>query len=245
MNMTGYGGGVSSTNDIVFTAAGNHTFYALNGYTGQILWKQYDSSGDGALWSWGPPSITDGMVFLTSMGTSPPGRLEAYAVPYSTVENATFTESGLTSGALWNLTFDGSVFSSNTTSITIDNISSAVHYWSINAVANGTGVRFEPSPTNGTIPSQSMQFSFSIAFNKQFLVTFGVRPSKSGTTMPKNGRSFWYGSGAVVSISATPGQGFYFSRWASSTKSIVFSNKSSSTTTAIIGNTGKITAVFG
>ncbi|MDA4123232.1 MAG: PQQ-binding-like beta-propeller repeat protein [Thaumarchaeota archaeon] len=84
MNMSGYGGGVSSTNDIVFTSDGNHNFYALNAMTGAILWQHNDPSG-GSQWNWGPPSITNGMVFETTLGNTSTGRIEAYAIVPSSI----------------------------------------------------------------------------------------------------------------------------------------------------------------
>ncbi|MFI5420771.1 MAG: PQQ-binding-like beta-propeller repeat protein, partial [Nitrososphaerales archaeon] len=83
MNFTsgGLSGGVSSTNSLVFTSDGNHTFYALNGLTGSVLWSHHDTSGGGAgtvLWTWGAPSITNGTVFETTMGTSTTGLVEAF-----------------------------------------------------------------------------------------------------------------------------------------------------------------------
>jgi alcohol dehydrogenase (cytochrome c) len=244
MNMTGYAGGVSSTNDIVFAQDGNHTFYALNGYTGQILYQRYDPSGDGILWSWGSPSITNGMVFQVTSGVSPPGNLEALAIPYTSPENATFTETGLPTGQQWNVTFDGMTYSSNTTTITVSNVSSAIHFWSVGSIPVATGTRLESYPNNGSIPSQSDQFSFSIAFNNQYLVSIGLKPGKSGTVSPSSG-SYWFNASSIVTISATPNQGFTFSRWASSTKEIAIANKTATTTTATINGPGKITAIFG
>ncbi|HXQ91801.1 MAG TPA: PQQ-binding-like beta-propeller repeat protein [Nitrososphaerales archaeon] len=81
VNMVGMGGGVSSTNDLVFTSDGNHNFYALNALTAAVLWTHNDPTGGNAgvlYWSWGPPSITNGRVFETTMGSSTTGLLEAY-----------------------------------------------------------------------------------------------------------------------------------------------------------------------
>jgi alcohol dehydrogenase (cytochrome c) len=76
----GLGGGASTTTDIVFTASGNNTFYAFNALSGQLLWSRSEPTGGGlsAYWSWGAPSITDGMVFETTMGLN--GVLEAFSL---------------------------------------------------------------------------------------------------------------------------------------------------------------------
>jgi glucose dehydrogenase len=76
----GLGGGASTTNNVVFTAAGNNTFYAFNASNGTLLWSHHDATGGGldAYWSWGAPSIVNGMVFETTMGNSSNGLLEAW-----------------------------------------------------------------------------------------------------------------------------------------------------------------------
>ena len=66
-----YSGGVSSSNNLVFTTDGNGTFYALDASNLKVLWK-YDTGGSFGtyfgLWNFGPPSITDGMLFDTLIG---------------------------------------------------------------------------------------------------------------------------------------------------------------------------------
>jgi len=100
-NETGYGGGVSSTNDLVFTSDGVHNFYALNASSGKILWLGHDSSGSTnqptQFWSWGPPSITDGYVFESSFGNSSVGQLEAYTVRGLTTTTITSSQSSSSS----------------------------------------------------------------------------------------------------------------------------------------------------
>jgi outer membrane protein assembly factor BamB len=77
------GGGASTTNSLVFTSAGNHTFYALNASNGAVMYSRSDPSGGNAgvaYWSWGAPSIINGKLFVTTMGSSTGGMLEAWAV---------------------------------------------------------------------------------------------------------------------------------------------------------------------
>ncbi len=93
-------GGASSTNDIVFTAAGNHTFYALNAENGDVLWSRRDLSGGNQTWywSWGAPSVVNGMLFETTMGSSTTGgKLEAFALPSEITTNSTTSSSSTTS----------------------------------------------------------------------------------------------------------------------------------------------------
>jgi plastocyanin len=77
-NEDGYGTGASSTNSLVFTSDANHHFYAFNGFSGgSPLWN-YTDNGGGKTWSWGPPAVTDGMVFESTFGNTTSGYLEAF-----------------------------------------------------------------------------------------------------------------------------------------------------------------------
>ena len=74
-NMPGnYSGGVSSTNDLLFTQDGNGTFYALDARNGSILWRyetgEFGGTYQGALWNFGPPSVTNDMIFETMIGNN-------------------------------------------------------------------------------------------------------------------------------------------------------------------------------
>jgi outer membrane protein assembly factor BamB len=78
------GGGASTTNSLVFTSDGNHNFYALNASNGAVMYNRNDPSGGNAgvaYWSWGAPSIINGKLFVTTMGSSTNGLLEAWAIP--------------------------------------------------------------------------------------------------------------------------------------------------------------------
>jgi outer membrane protein assembly factor BamB len=78
-NLVGRGGGVSSADNLVFYSDGNHNFYVADAKTGAILWQYHDPTGSAFLWSWGPPSIVDGLVLWTTYGSSAaPGHLIAF-----------------------------------------------------------------------------------------------------------------------------------------------------------------------
>ncbi len=66
-NLRGLAGGVSSTNDIVFTSDSSGVYYAFDALNGNLLWN-YSSgrSNPYGLANWGPPSVTGGIVFETS-----------------------------------------------------------------------------------------------------------------------------------------------------------------------------------
>ena len=76
----------------------------------------------------------------------------------------------------------------------------------------------------------------------QYLISFAVSPSYSGTTSP-SGTNLWKDAG-VLSISATPSASSTFSSWSSNTGLNTFVNANSASTTAMIGGPGTITANF-
>jgi glucose dehydrogenase len=80
-NLAGRGGGVSSADNLVFYSDGNHAFYAASAKTGAVLWTYDDPTGSAFLWSWGPPSVVDGLVLWTTYGLSgSPGHLIAFSL---------------------------------------------------------------------------------------------------------------------------------------------------------------------
>ncbi|SRR5579875_1553391 len=88
-NMWGLGGGVSSTNDLVFTQDGSQNYYSLDARTGKVLWSYAPTNSDSylGLWNWGPPSIVDGMVFETLFGPTGGGVL-AFTTDTSIVDTS-------------------------------------------------------------------------------------------------------------------------------------------------------------
>jgi len=80
-------------------------------------------------------------------------------------------------------------------------------------------------------------------YKTQYLVSFAVSPSGSGTTTPS--ATAWYDARATIDpISATANPGYTFSSWSTSTTSIVIASPSSESTTATIDGAGTITATF-
>jgi glucose dehydrogenase len=143
-NNGGLSGGVSSTNNLVFTSDGNHTFYALNGFTGSVLWSHHDPSGGGAgtvLWTWGAPSITNGTVFETTMGTSTTGMVEAFMpgnlLPTVTISLGSVSESVVHGHSIANIaTIAGGT---QLISFTVSGLpSKAKLTWTFNPVADST-----------------------------------------------------------------------------------------------------------
>lgn len=230
-------GGVSSTNNIIFTT-GNHTLLALNGETGSVLWNYSEPGGSARYrWSWGPPSVTDGMLFFTTWGANGEGDLQAFALP-ATVN---FVESGLPTGESWKVQFDGQWYKGNTSTISVPSVPPGTYDWQVKgSIPSGTGTRYEAAVANGTV-TVPQQLTVKVSYNEQYHVKFAV--SGNGQVSPS--KPGWYESGAVVNITATPGSGSTFVKWVTSPGSrILVRHPKSPKTTAVIDGTGTITAEF-
>ena len=94
MYLNGLSGGTSTTNGLVFTADQQGNYYALNAQTGATLWRY--ASGKSSQYfaaNWGPPSVTDGMLFATSFTNN--GGVLIFSLP-STSTSASSTTSTTT-----------------------------------------------------------------------------------------------------------------------------------------------------
>jgi outer membrane protein assembly factor BamB len=204
----GWATGVSTTNYLVFTADGNHHYYALDARNGQILWNYPQPLGNnkGPYWSWGPPSITDGAVFETTLGNTTTGVLEAFtpnsAIPV-VVQTATGVGSPVTSATV---SFSSSVIagdlivvgvthnlSSNITSIT-DSLGDSFTK-DIDQIAQGgyQGIWFTTAKSTG---SDSVTVTVS-SFGAIYLNLYEL----SGTAL-KFSTSSGSGSGTILSVTS-------------------------------------------
>lgn len=113
--------------------------------------------------------------------------------------------------------------------------------WSVNnpiVAGSGTERWDAASGTSGTVSSA---VTIAPMYYDQFVVTFAVSPSGSGSTSP-SGTNVWENAGSL-SISATANSGYAFSTWSSNTGSITFSANAVSTS-ATINGPGTITGNF-
>lgn len=76
-NFPGFSGGVSSSNNLVFTADSSGNYYALDAKTGTELWKYSSGKSSPFFSNWGPAAVTDGLLFVTSFTTN--GGVMAFA----------------------------------------------------------------------------------------------------------------------------------------------------------------------
>ena len=102
VTLPGLGGGVSSTNDLVFTSDGQSNFYAYNASSGARAWSYNNGRGNfnDGLANWGPPSVVDGMLFETSVAND--GGVFAFrpqsSSSLSSTTSSTSTTSSVSSG---------------------------------------------------------------------------------------------------------------------------------------------------
>lgn len=93
--LNGLAGGVSSTNNLVFSSDGDGEFYAFNAETGQLLWTYLGSGGSFlGFSSRTPPSIVDGLVLETEYGQN--GGVLAFTSNTSIIETSYPTTSSST-----------------------------------------------------------------------------------------------------------------------------------------------------
>ena len=93
-----------------------------------------------------------------------------------------------------------------------------------------------------SITSVTAPQTLTFTWTEQYMVTFAVSPSGSGSASP-SGSNVWENAGSL-SITATPNAGYTFSNWSSDTGSITFSDANSASTTATINGPGTITSNF-
>lgn len=102
-----------------------------------------------------------------------------------------FVETGLQTGTSWNITFGGTVYSSVTDTITIDNLSAQDYSWSTSNTIQNSQIQFVTTQTSGSlaVPSQLTQ---SIVYSAQYLVTYVATGNVLSVSIPADQ---WINSG--------------------------------------------------
>ncbi len=162
---------------------------------------------------------------------------------YKTQFEVSFSQTGISSDAGTNtvLTLNGIpyAYSALPTSIWVD--AGISFSWS-SPVAGSSGEQFVYIEDSGLASPITGSGTDVATYTTQYLVTFIVSPSGSGSTSPA-GTNVWENADSL-SITATPNTGYTFSSWSSNTESITFNNANSASSTATISGTGTITATF-
>jgi outer membrane protein assembly factor BamB len=138
---------------VVYVGSEDHNVYALNATTGKQVWKyktgsMVDSS----------PAVANGIVYVGS------DDYKVYAFgpsPVSTpiVRHVTFTESGLPPGTTWTVTFNGTMFSNSSSTITFNVISNGSYAYTVGSVSGYTA-----SPLTGTVIVKGADVNQQITF---------------------------------------------------------------------------------
>ena len=106
----------------------------------------------------------------------------------------TFIENGLATGTVWNVTFGGTLYSSTTNKITINNVSAISYSWSTSPYVQLSQIKYAVNQTSGSInvPSQLTQ---SVTYQTQYLVTYTTNGNVLPVTVPL---SEWVNSGGLA-----------------------------------------------
>jgi hypothetical protein len=208
------------------------TIYGVmtNGTNVRYLWAGWTGTGTGSYTGTGNNS-----ALVTMNG--PINETASWTCQYQ----VTFSQTGLDSdaGTITVLTVGSTSYAYNALPSNAW-VNSGTSYGWANPVSVSSNEQFtQTAGSNGTVTTYG---TISATYQKQWLVSFAVSPSGSGTTSP-SGTNVWENAGSL-SISATNGTGRKFSMWRSNTGSITFANSYSNSTTATISGSGTITAIF-
>jgi uncharacterized repeat protein (TIGR02543 family) len=201
-----------------------------------IFTSTVGSSNNGEQFVLTTPAATPASGFSLNGATTVTGT-------YKTQFEVSFSQTGISSDAGTNtvLTLNGIpyAYSALPTSIWVD--AGTSFSWS-SPVVGSSGEQFVYIGDSGLASPITGSGTDVATYTTQYLVTFIVSPSGSGSTSPA-GTNVWENADSL-SITATPNTGYTFSSWSSNTGSITFNNANSASATATISGTGTITATF-
>ena len=124
-----------------------------------------------------------------------------------------FEESNLPAGTTWSLTVDGSVRTSNTSTIHANETNGDYTYTVVSPIAAGAGVQYVAEPSSGGYTVDSASLIVPIGFIEQFALSTSVVPSGDGSVSPSSG---WFNASSSVSLSAVATPGHAFAAWTGS-----------------------------
>jgi YVTN family beta-propeller protein len=216
-----------------FTAAAQDAYGNTWDVTNSVTWSI--NSGAGGSWSGAAyTSANAGSWTVTASlgGVFGTASLTVNAITYQIT--VTSAQGSPTASALVD---KGNSF---TASVTSPQSAGAGHQW----ICTGYSIDGATAISGTSYTFNNVQSTHTITFNwqEQYQVTFALSPSGTGSTSPV-GSNIWENAG-VISITATPNTGHFFSTWSSDTGSITFDNANSASATATVGGTGTITATF-
>ncbi|PVX23514.1 MAG: hypothetical protein CW691_10420, partial [Candidatus Bathyarchaeum sp.] len=207
-------------NGIVYVGAHDNILHALNLTDGLPIWSYLT---DGYLWS--SPAVADGKVFVGSVG----GTVYAFGTPIP--YDVTFTASGLPSGTSWSVTFDGTLKTSTTNTISFT-ASNGDYSYTVSTPSGYTS----SSQLSGTITVAGANINKNIVFSKQSTPSYTptyysltMYSIGNGTVTPGNKT---YAAGTSVSLKALTTEGWTFAGWSG--------DATGTTNTTIVMNKNKV-----
>jgi hypothetical protein len=160
----------------------------------------------------------------------------------------TFTEVGLPSGTAWSILFDGAVYGSKTTTITLPAVAWGGNGWSAGTPIAGAkpGVDWVAFDNNynslgGTVwaPFQTSQ---TILYTTEDLVNIYTSGTSGGSTNPSGAQ--WVPTGWVIPVTAINGSSATFSSWSSNATGVAIGQSGWPSTYVTVTGPGTLTAKF-
>ena len=124
----------------------------------------------------------------------------------------TFTEYGLPSSSLWNVTTINGTQSSTTENITIQTNKRLTSYnYNVgNPIYTNKTTRYVPTQKSGSVSVKNSNQDVPVQFIKQYYLNMTANTSVEGSVSPKSG---WYNSSSSFLISAIPNKYYHFKNW--------------------------------
>lgn len=166
---------------------------------------------------------------LASQSVTPP---QYYSV--------TFIEQGLPLGSSWSVTIGGERYTSSGGSITVALPAGSYSYQVTPIVSVSEDTRYVTPNSNGDVrlPGDTR---IVVSYYAQYYLTIDSNPPGVGFVNQSSG---WFNNDSVLTLSATPEQGYIFSGWSTTSTGIIVLNATSAVTKVVILGPGTLIAQF-
>jgi hypothetical protein len=126
----------------------------------------------------------------------------------------TFDEgTSLPAGTTWSATLNGSRLQGSGSTIVFAAPNGTAPYSVLSPVNGSAGIRYLPTPNNGTLQVVGTALVQSILYAPQYRLTGVASPAAAGVVVPA---SLWLNPGATAQLSATANPGWAFASWSGS-----------------------------
>ena len=158
---------------------------------------------------------------------------------------AVFSEVGLPAGTSWGVTFNGSFYGTNKTTLSITKAFSGYAYWTtLGTVASSTpGTVYTTPQTYGSLP---LPYATHVAlvFTMAFQVSFLSNPTYLMAGVLGGYYSGYFPSGSVLPVFVQANDYMLFQKWSSSSKHLKLGNAKALSTTVTVTGSGSVTGNF-